>query len=352
MNIKTGSLIVILSQALINTSTANNSIEEGVSDSEKRKQIISFSMDNDLFIPGQLDRDYTAGLALSYQNADSQGVLGSIDSILKNIDGYLNIVGEKDESLFEIGIFGFTPETIDAPSIDTSDRPYASLLYLSTSHIYRDGIYGNAWTTTFSIGMLGLDLFKSGQRTIHRLIGSDDARGWNEQISDGGELTARFQFAYHDTLGEDNLGDKAKFKASYFGSIGYLSEAGVAISFRNGLISSPDHRFNPAITSYGERSSASDSGLGPDENYFWGGIGLKARAYNAFLEGQFRRSAHTFSKDKLRPVIAELWAGYTLSLLHNIKLSYVFRAHSSEIRNGTGDRHLMWGGFIFSKAFN
>lgn len=319
---------------------------------ENQREVLSLSMDNDLFAPARSDRDYTAGIAVTYQATNGRGLTESLDNALDNLDEFFHVKGAKETSIFEIGSFGFTPDTIQSNKLDTSDRPYSSLFYLSASHIYRDGIYGNAWTSTLSLGMLGLDIFKGAQTSVHRLLGGDKANGWDNQVSEGGELTARFHLAYHDNLGEDDLGNRTKIKASYFGSIGYLSEAGVALSFRNGLISSPDHRFNPAITSYGEQSSASESGYGSEESYFWGGIGLKFRLYNAFLEGQLRDSVHTLEKSRLRPFIAEFWAGYTVSLLKQIKLSYVFRAHTSEIKNGTGDRHLMWGGFILSKTIN
>jgi hypothetical protein len=307
---------------------------------------LSISSDNDLYAPSNSDKDYTAGFAIALQRVGETPPSELLDIPLSHLDNSIHDFGQVISSGFEIGSYGFTPDDIEAAELDRTDRPYASLVYLSANRNYRSTDHLGVWTSTLTLGLLGVDVFESGQRSVHKLVTGDKPRGWNQQISEGGELTARYQLAYHQLL--DTSIASHQLKTSYFASLGYLTETGVALSFRRGLISSPDYRFNPAITSYGEQTNASDAGSTAQENYFWGGAGLKVRAYNAFLEGQFRDSAHTFSNSKLRPLIAEVWAGYTLSLFESTKLSYIFRAHSSEIRGGTGDRNLMWGGFVLS----
>lgn len=307
---------------------------------------LSISTDNDLFAPGNTDKDYTAGFAISVQSFGEQPFARVLDQTLGAIDASLLESLQVASSGLELGSYGFTPNDIEAQQLDLSDRPYASLVYLSANRNYRSARNQGFWTSSLTIGLLGVDVFEFGQKTVHKIVTGDKARGWDSQISEGGELTARYQLAYHHPLAVSIANQQ--LKTSYFGSIGYLTEAGVALSLRKGLISSPDYRFNPAVTSYGEQTNASDAGSSGKENYFWGGVGLKLRAYNAFLEGQVRDSAHTFRNSQLRPIIAELWAGYTFSMFESTKFSYVFRAHSSEIRSGTGDRNLMWGGFVLS----
>src|SRR5690606_17607651 len=119
---------------------------------------------------------------------------------------------------------------------------------LSSSRSYPDEGSRNGWTTTLTIGMLGLSLFEQSQNAIHPLVGSETAEGWNHQISDGGEPTFRYGAAYHDYL--DATRPDSQFKLTYFGSIGYLTEAGIAFVFRDGLISSPSNRFNPELSIY------------------------------------------------------------------------------------------------------
>ncbi|MGC1510196.1 hypothetical protein [Ketobacter sp.] len=79
-------------------------------------------------------------------------------------------------------------------------------------------------------------------------------------------------------------------------------------------------------------------------------MALKARAYNAFLQGQFRHSDHRLSHDEVNYLLAEAWVGYTLSFAGNFKFSYVLRAQTSEIRSGEGDRAMVWGGLVVSQT--
>ena len=318
------------------------------------QQAWAISLDNDLFRPTHTDRDFTAGLALTYSGRQGLHYWQGFDSTLGALDGLYGLhKGHSDQALLvpsiEFGIYGFTPDKIESPAIIADDRPYASLMYLSASRTYRAGPDADAWTTSLTLGVLGLNAFEEAQNTVHRAIGSDQALGWDHQISQGGELTARYQVAYHHFW--NPASPSLQFKTTYFGSVGYLTEAGIALSTREGRISSPDYRFNPELISYGERvNDVADTPFGGRENYFWGGVSLKARAYNAFLQGQFRHSDHTFSAGQLRPVLAEAWIGYTASFSPALKLSYVLRAQSSEIRDGAGDRSLVWGGFVLSQS--
>ncbi|WP_165857242.1 lipid A deacylase LpxR family protein [Marinobacter sp. JSM 1782161] len=317
-------------------------------------QAWAISFDNDLLAPRHTDRDYTAGFALTY--AGRQGVdhwrpldntLGWVDRSL-GLDRALPDIDAHTPAI-EFGVYGFTPEDIDQANVVHGDRPYASLVYLSNSRSYVNPKTGDGWTSSLTLGMLGLDVFKGGQNAVHQVLSSEKARGWDHQVSDGGEPTLRYSLAYHDYL--DISTPSSKFKATYYASAGYLTEAGVALTFRDGLISSPDNRFNPELTAYGERVNETSAGQAR-ESYFWGGVALKARAYNAFLEGQFRHSDYTIDRSDVRPLLAEAWLGYTHSLGQGYKLSYVARVQSSEVDGGDADRTLAWGGLIFSKTLN
>lgn len=318
---------------------------------ELSDSVLALSTDNDLFAPTQTDRDYTAGVAVTYSSNSEEFIGNPVSRISQALDGFVlpgvEVDGESPQSAaLEFGVYGFTPEEIEATEIDRSDRPYSSLVYLSSSQSYQALGSDSGWTTSMTVGVLGLDVFKSGQNAVHKVIGSERARGWGHQISNGGELTFRYSAAYHRYL--DASSPDRQFKVTYFGSVGYLTEFGAALVFRDGLISSPDNRFNPELMSYGERAPGV-AASGGRENYFWGGVSLKVRAYNAFLQGQFRDSDHELGADDLNILLAEAWAGYTQSFLADTELSYVLRVQSSEIKNGTGDRTLAWGGLVLSK---
>lgn len=313
--------------------------------------VLALSTDNDLFAPTQTDRDYTAGVAITYSSNSEGFIKNPISRVSQDLDGYLlpYVGGEVEgpqSTAIEFGIYGFTPEEIKESAIDRNDRPYSSLVYLSSSQSYQTLGGDSGWTTSMTVGVLGLDVFKSGQNAVHNVVSSERARGWGHQISNGGEPSFRYSAAYHQYL--DASEPDQQFKVTYFGSLGYLTEFGAALVFRNGLISSPDNRFNPELMAYGERAPGV-SAPGGRENYFWGGMSVKARAYNAFVQGQFRDSDHELDANDLNILLAEVWAGYTHSFWAVTELSYVLRVQSSEIKDGTGNRTLAWGGLVFSK---
>lgn len=317
------------------------------------KQVWAVSLDNDLFTPfATSDRDFTGGMALTY--ADTQGADNwrYLDSLLGGIDDTFKFQSADRSTAIpsvELGYYGFTPRATNTPEVVPNDRPYASLVYLSLSRQYPIKTNRRSISTSLTIGVLGLNIMESAQRAVHRVTDSDDVQGWHNQVSDGGELTARYQIALHEEWNGNT--PFSRFKTTWFASLGYLTEAGVAFSTRQGLISSPDNRFNPELIAYGERvnETATTPNHG-EERYFWGGIGLKARAYNAFLQGQFRDSVHMLDADALQPLIVEGWLGYTFTIGNAYKASYVLRAQSSEIQGGEGDRSHVWGGIVVSRG--
>jgi hypothetical protein len=318
---------------------------------EPGDSILALSTDNDLFAPTQTDRDYTAGLAITYSSNSQEFIGNPVSQVSQGLDGLLlpsvgGSVEIPESAALEFGAYGFTPEEISASDIDRSDRPYSSLVYMSSSQSYESPGAGSGWTTSMTVGILGLDAFKAGQNAVHKVVGSDRANGWDHQISEGGEPTFRYSAAYHQYL--DASQPDQQYKVTYFGSVGYLTEFGAALVFRDGLISSPDNRFNPELMAYGERAPGV-SAPGGRESYFWGGLSVKARAYNAFLQGQFRDSDHELTANDLNILLAEVWGGYTHSFLGGSEISYVLRVQSSEIKSGTGNRTLAWGGIVFSK---
>lgn len=318
---------------------------------ESSDSVLALSTDNDLFAPTQTDRDYTAGVAITYSSNSERFISNPASRLSQGLDRLVlphlgQEVGNPQSAALEMGVYGFTPEEINESAIDFSDRPYSSLVYLSSSQSYQSVGANSGWTTSMTLGVLGLDVFKSGQNTVHKIVGSDRANGWGHQISNGGEPTFRYSAAYHQYL--DASQSDQKFKVTYFGSVGYLTEFGAALVFRDGLISSPDNRFNPELMAYGERAPGV-SAPGGREDYFWGGMSVKVRAYNSFLQGQFRDSDHELNANDLNILLAEVWAGYTHSFLGDTELSYVLRVQSSEIKSGTGNRTLAWGGLVFSK---
>ncbi len=139
-------------------------------------------------------------------------------------------------------------------------------------------------------------------------------------------------------------------KSTVEGSLGYITEARWSLSFRAGQLRAPWWQSTPELTRYGERNNAQPLKQ-PREHYLFGGVSLVGRAYNAFLQGQFRHSEVSYAADEVNHAIAEAWLGYTWAFGDGYRVSYLLRGHTSELRDGEGDRDVLWGGLVFSRSF-
>lgn len=318
-------------------------------DSRNTKDSWALAFDNDILAPGHRDRDYTYGLNFTYTGAslrdmEAKAPLDYVDQLF----GLKDLPSKRDSYSFEAGVFGFTPSLITQKLPNPNDRPYASLVYVSSSHEQVDSDHNLAWKTSFTLGALGLNLAGELQNIAHDQIGGKEALGWDNQISQGGEVTARYLVARQHYW--ESASDSAEIKSTLQASIGYLTEASWSLSFRHGKIYTPWSSFNPELISYGEKSTYSSNAEPTNEHYFWAGATLKARAYNAFLQGQFRDSNVTYDHGELRPLVLEGWAGYTCAIKEGYRFSYVLRGQTSEIKKGEGNRNVLWGGLILAKV--
>lgn len=310
----------------------------------------ALAIDNDILAPGHRDRDYTYGLNFTYSGAGARDADFSLREPLSAIDRLIGIEdhpSSRDGYSLEFGFFGFTPATLTGAAPDYNDRPYASLVYFSSSHEHIDLAENLAWKTTLTLGSLGTGLVGELQNITHEQLGGKPARGWNNQISEGGELTGRYVIARQHLL--EGLSDTMEIKSTLQASVGYLTEASWSLSLRDGKLFSPWSSFNPELISYGEKSTYTSTATPTTEHYFWAGVTVKLRAYNAFLQGQFRNSEVTYHQDDLHPFVVESWAGYTYAFKQGYRFSYVLRGQTSEIKHGEGDRNVLWGGLILSK---
>jgi len=312
----------------------------------------SFAFDNDILVPGSRDQDYTYGLSLSFTGGGVEEHWASLHTPLSWFDQQVGLdrgaSNEIESSKIEYGLFGFTPEEIETSVPGEDDRPYASLVYVSSTRERYNPALQASWQSTFTLGVIGLSVVGDIQELVHSNFDSKRPQGWQNQISDGGELTARYSVARQNLMYQSGSG--LEIKSTVQGSVGYITEASWSLSLRTGKIQTPWISFNPELTSYGEKSVPSDVGR-IAENYFWTGFALKARAYNAFLQGQFKDSVVSYDSDELNHGIVEAWAGYTVALAEGYSFSYSIRGHSSELKQGVGDRNVFWGGLQITKTF-
>lgn len=311
-------------------------------------------IDNDLFAPARNDRDYTGGLSLTLSGKRTTDFWLSTDPLLHWFDRRLKLVNENALTLhsFETGLTIFTPEDTGASEALQDDRPYSSLVYVSNTREQVNPAARSSLVTTLTLGVLGLDIGEKVQNGIHRAVNTDEANGWDNQISDGGELTFRYGVASQAIKASryESGGIDYELTTTSKVSVGYLTDAAWGVSGRLGRLRSPWWTFNPQLNEYSEKSSPlPNTTKATDEFYLWTGFNLRLRAYNALLQGQFRDSAVAYNRDELEYLISELWVGVTREFTGGLRLSYFVRGQTSEIKEGAGSRNPVWGGLIISQ---
>lgn len=311
----------------------------------------AIGIDNDILVPGSRDQDYTYGFNVTFVGQSTEDQWASLHGPLDWINlqtGFDNLTESSiGASKTEYGLFGFTPEDITQSGVQSDDRPYASLVYVSSSREQYYPIQEVSWQSTLTLGFMGLSIVGDFQNQVHSAVNGIKPMGWDNQISAGGEPTARYSISRQGLLSKRN--SELEFKNTFQASLGYITEASWSLSGRAGNIQTPWVSFNPELANYGEKS-VPNTRVKVTEQYVWAGISLKARAYNAFLQGQFKESSVTYDSDEINHVLVETWLGYTLALTNGYSFTYSIRGHTSELKKGKGDRNVIWGGVLISRT--
>ena len=305
-----------------------------------------FSYENDLFVPGGRDQDYTYGISVSHSKASL--LTAATHAPLDALNRFFRVAEKGHSGGIEAGFYGFTPEDITQTAATHGDRPFSSLVYLSTSAVQLNAPRNTVVRSQLTYGILGLSLVGQVQTKTHEILNGDTPNGWNHQISEGGEPTLRYSVSRQRLL--NNNVTHTEWRQTQAISVGYITEASWGLSFRSGNLNSQWHTFNPELASYAESSANIHKSC--NEWFFWGGVSVKARAYNVFLQGQFKNSAVTYGSNELNHIIIEGWLGFTKAFSNGYYASYGLRGHTSEVKAGAGDRSVLWGGLLMGKRLD
>jgi hypothetical protein len=312
---------------------------------------VRLHVDNDLFAGRNLDRDYTGGVALTLFGTAARDGLLSLDPFLSRMDGLFERFGPSTvRHARQIGLIAFTPSDIITDEAQQADRPYASLLFASNGRVRIDPDERGAWSSSLTVGVLGLHVSESLHGAVHRAVGSEAPQGYDHQTSAGGEPTARYMIARHNLAYADPTGH-ADVKTTVEGSVGFLTETSAAVSLRIGRLVTPWWSFAPELADYIAAPTPAESLGVQREAYFFAGARVKARVYNALLQGQVRHSDVRYSFDEIEPIVAEGWIGVMTQLFPNTELSYALYYQTAELRSGKAARDSFWGGVQLAHSF-
>lgn len=156
----------------------------------------SFYIDNDFLSPvTSSDQQYTGGFALTLAGRRAREYPWSLDPVLGRIDratGWASLYrGARHEVAhsWELGMTAFTPDDVDSRAPIPDDHPYAGLVFVGNTRDVRLHERRVNYLSSFSLGLLGTGIPERVQDGFHELADDDKARGWENQISDGGEPT-------------------------------------------------------------------------------------------------------------------------------------------------------------------
>jgi hypothetical protein len=317
---------------------------------------VAIHLDNDLFTGAGEDSDYSWGATITIGSPEPGQLSAPLDRARR---GIASLLPDREAAAVsratQFGIIAMTPDDLESTHALPGDRPYASLVFLTSSELRIDTSGDRSQFTSFTVGLLGTGVAETLQRGVHQVQGGIVPNGWSHQVSEGGEPTARFVHAEQWVLGDTDThaGRLRQTKLTLAASAGYLTEASAAVSMRWGRIATPWWSFNPELGDYSPAAVAPVNGYsfgGSPEVYGFVGARVKARAYSALLQGQFRHSEVRVASDDLARFQVEAWAGLT-SAFSEWSLSYSIHVASREIDRAPADRTLLWASLSFARAF-
>lgn len=312
---------------------------------------IGIYTDQDLFLPVvNEDRDYTMGLAVEFFDQQPSSLF--FDNLLRYLENTFRLNRQHIDVArsYLLGSVNYTPQDLSQSAPIPGDRPYASLVFLANKRaiVHKD----SAVAAEIQIGLLGTYLARAVQTALHRhwrdATGDStpvDPKGWRNQISAGGEPTARLRIAGSHLLpGNSRWFDLAVDAEA---NIGYQTNAAIGFSARAGWLKSnfASIPFNPI----NRGNYVPDPHAG--EFYLWGAYRARAIAYDALLQGQFRDSALTYGFSDLNHLVHEAGVGVTVTPWKQLQLTLAANMKTAELKSALANRTHWWGGTYLTVAF-
>jgi hypothetical protein len=315
-------------------------------------------VDNDLFAFNDRDKDYTAGAAFTLSGDHARNHPLSPSRLLDRVDAATGVASSRGEAALEsealeLGLLLFTPQDLEAEVPLRDDRPYANLLYVASSKLALDETRGTAFQSSLAIGFLGLPLAEQLHRGIHKVVGSAEPRGYDHQISAGGEPTFMYAASRYRLLASGDFNGRRPYsvRLGFGGSVGYITEANAEIAFRTDAPWWTSSAAAADYTGHPQISVPRPVSRNRPRVQLEAGAKIHARFYNAFLEGQFRHSNVTFASSELEPVLVDLWFGAALELANGATVSYAVHRQTEEIEAARGGRAFTWASIGFTQRF-
>ncbi len=294
---------------LLATATAAQAVDLGGS--------YSLLVENDVFTGN--DQHYTNGLRLSYLSRQDD-----VPDYIRKFAAALPFVelGARLRAGYALGHNIYTPNDIKTAEPVPNERPYAGYVYAGMAVVAesdsRSGDILDTWE--LDIGMVGPSARgEEVQNNFHRLIGSPQARGWDNQLKDEPTLSLTHERKWRHLWRHPDSGLGFDFTPHVGGSLGNLStylNLGATVRVGQGL--ARDYgppRIRPSLP--GSGFFLPQEGIGW---YLYAGVDGRAVAHNIFLDGNtFKDSQSVDSKTR----VGDLQMGLVLTF-STVQLAYTY----------------------------
>ena len=283
-------------------------------------------IENDKFISGT-DRDYTTGTHFSYLSAP-----GELPNWANELAAKIPLLASEGKRRigYNIGQSIFTPEDTETSALVRDDRPYAGWLYGGVALLSEKP--NTLDTLELDLGIVGPHAFgEQVQNNFHRLIGSPESNGWDNQLDDepGVLLIYERKWRTPDWRFSDSnsrLGiDATPHVGATLGNVFTYAGAGLGIRIGQNLPSDfGPPRIRPGLPGAG----FFDLQSGQTAWYFFASAEGRAVARNIFLDGNTFTDSHSVDKE---PFVGDFQLGFAF-MINSARITYaqVFRTKEYE----------------------
>lgn len=298
---------------------------------KKKPAVTSVTTENDFF-GGGTDRNYSNGVRIERVSA-ADDVFPALNWVANRLP-WLDLDRTDLRQGFALSHVIFTPEDIHTPAADSLDRPYAAWLAVSGTVTASDEDTQD--TLQVNLGIVGPSAGGEFiQNNWHKVIGLDQALGWESQLRDEPGIEIIGQRLQTWPGPELPMGLETDFGAHITGALGNVrTYAGGGMTARIGwdLDSSfGPPRIRPALSGAGEFIPGTvEDPLG---GYIFVGGDVRAVARDMFLDGNLWRDGPRV--DDRRTVVADLQIGAAVHY-QNVQVAFTIVNRTEQFKRQKG----------------
>lgn len=284
---------------------------------------------------------------------------------------------------------GFTPDSLEISYVIHGDRPYAFVICMRlTRSALRESDLRKFKNYGINIGMIGTSIGEWLQTTVHESSNDGDThnprtpKGWDNQISDKGELTILLTYNedyllvntglrrgiinFSSTNHRENTVSLFDLKVAFEANAGYYTGASIGLGARFGILdprnwitshntlNTVNRLANPSLLGVGSDNTDYFGCLRNFELYFFGNAKPTYMPYNALLLGQFSNTKYRLPYKDYNPFYLEWQFGIGTTIPIGkclVNAGWIFNAgRTSELKTSYSRTHY-WGGVTLQIGF-